>query len=172
VDVLPLHRLAGKASGAGVTTASPASGRDSSLVARRNEDRRDPERPSPHRLGHAEPRWAGFNKLAPPRPHLSLACHPWSPDGKRLACAGYDDGGNPSRYGMYTTRASDGGTLRQLTTRRNGIPDDGAFVNDIPVGYSANGSWILVLRELLLDVSRHRADRAVGGAHDRGRHLA
>jgi Tol biopolymer transport system component len=98
------------------------------------------------------PDGSGFNQFGPPRSTLSLTCQAWSPDGIDVACAGYDPGGDPSRYGMYTIRASDGGDLLQLTTRPNGLSDDGQFVNDIPVGYSADGSWILFDRNRRSDV--------------------
>ena len=80
-------------------------------------------------------------KLLDPSPALELSCEAWSPDGKRLACAGW--GGHPRvEDGLYTIRASDGGDLEQLTTYPNGTLD-AQFTNDIPLGYSPDGSRIL-----------------------------
>jgi len=80
-------------------------------------------------------------KMLDPSPALELTCQAWSPDGKRLACAGF--GGDPAVVdGVYTIRAKDGGDLKQITTFPNGTPD-GQFTNDIPIGYSSDGSRIL-----------------------------
>jgi hypothetical protein len=46
---------------------------------------------------------------------LNAVCVVWSPDDRRLACEAWDDG-DPSRSGIYTVRASDGGDLQRLTT--------------------------------------------------------
>lgn len=80
-------------------------------------------------------------KLLDPSPALELTCKAWSPDGKRLACAGF--GGDPAVVdGVYTVRAKDGGDRRQLTTYPNGTLD-AEFTNDIPIDYSSDGSRIL-----------------------------
>ena len=50
---------------------------------------------------------------------LNLPCTAWSPDDKRLACTAWDDA-DPTRGGIYTVRAKDGGDLR---------------VDDIPGGH-------------------------------------
>jgi Tol biopolymer transport system component len=100
------------------------------------------------------PDGSGLNRLTPRRPTLRLSCQAWSPNGRRLACTGYGRGGRPSRYGMYTIRASDGRKLRQVTTHPNGTPDDGQGVNDVPIGYSANGSRILFERNHQNDLGR------------------
>src|SRR5436190_8519289 len=85
------------------------------------------------------PDGSGLKVVTPPGP--SLSCRAWSPDGQRLACAGW--GPHPKvTDGLYTIRASDGGDLRQLTTYPNGTRD-GQFTNDIPLGYSSDGSRIL-----------------------------
>jgi hypothetical protein len=61
-----------------------------------------------------------------PDPTLETFCGgAWSPDGKRLACEvfGVDD---PSRNGIYSIRASDGGGLTRITSVTGGddIPGD------------------------------------------------
>ena len=55
-----------------------------------------------------------------PDPTLELHCDfGWSPDGERLVCEGYgvDD---PSRNGIYSVRASDGGGLMRITSNPDG----------------------------------------------------
>ncbi len=61
----------------------------------------------------------------------------WSPDGERLLCEGHgiDD---PSRTGIYTVRASDGGDLTRITSN----PDGG----DIPGDYSPDGTRLVFKR--------------------------
>ena len=71
-------------------------------------------------------------------PTMELHCGAgWSPDGGRLLCEGYgiDD---PSRNGIYTVRASDGGDLRRITSN----PDGG----DIPGDYSPDGTRLVFKR--------------------------
>ncbi len=71
-------------------------------------------------------------------PTLELHCgFGWSPDGERLVCEGYgvDD---PSRNGIYTVRASDGGGLTRITSN----PDGG----DIPGDYSPDGTRLVFKR--------------------------
>ncbi len=55
----------------------------------------------------------GFTLLDNPDPDLNLFCWSWSPDGARLACEGGSDV-FPSRDGIYTIRASDGGGLKRV----------------------------------------------------------
>ncbi|MEO7665258.1 MAG: hypothetical protein ABIV26_09040 [Candidatus Limnocylindrales bacterium] len=68
---------------------------------------------------------------------LNLGCFAWSPDGSRLACEGWDDT-DPTRNGLYTVRASDGGDVTRLTTSPDG--------HDIPGDYSPDGRQIVLLR--------------------------
>ena len=73
-----------------------------------------------------------------PDPTLELYCDfGWSPDGERLVCEGYgvDD---PSRNGIYSVRASDGGDLTRITSN----PDGG----DIPGDYSPDGTHLVFKR--------------------------
>ena len=73
-----------------------------------------------------------------PDPTLELFCgFGWSPDGERLVCEGYgvDD---PSRNGIYSVRASDGGGLTRITSN----PDGG----DIPGDYSPDGTRLVFKR--------------------------
>jgi Tol biopolymer transport system component len=96
--------------------------------------------PGGPRTATLNPDGSGYNLLDPSFT-LNLTCQAWSPDGKRLACAGF--GENPSQTdGLYTVRASDGGDIKQLTTYPNGTLD-AQFTNDIPLGYSPDGSRIL-----------------------------
>jgi Tol biopolymer transport system component len=77
--------------------------------------------------------------LPQPDPSLELYCGgSWSPDGKRITCAGFgvDD---PSLNGIYTVRASDGGGLRRVTSS----PDGGY---DTPGDFSPDGDRIVFLR--------------------------
>jgi len=48
-----------------------------------------------------------------PDPTLNLGCPIWSPDGSRLAYQGWDDT-DPTRNGIYTLNASDGGDLTSV----------------------------------------------------------
>ena len=107
--------------------------------------------------------------LPQPDPELEMFCGgAWSPDGKRLACAGYgvDD---PSRNGLYTVRVSDGGGLRRITSNPGGdfagdfSPDGKRLVfvrtkNEIPVGIfvvNVDGSGLrsLAPKDMVLDAS-------------------
>ena len=69
-----------------------------------------------------------------PDPTLNLPCVTWSIDDARLACEGWDDS-DPSREGIYSIRASDGGGLRRLTTTPEGT-------TDIPGDYSPSGQLV------------------------------
>jgi Tol biopolymer transport system component len=66
----------------------------------------------------------------------------WSPDGKRLTCAGYgvDD---PSRNGIYSIRTSDGGGLTRITSNPGGF--------DAAGDYSPNGERLVFIRFQLVD---------------------
>ena len=76
--------------------------------------------------------------LETPDPTLELHCDfGWSPDGERVVCEGYgmDD---PSRNGIYSVHASDGGDLTRITSN----PDGG----DIPGDYSPDGTRLVFKR--------------------------
>jgi WD40 repeat protein len=78
----------------------------------------------------------GFRSFESPDRTLNLACFEWSPDGDRLACEGFDEA-DPSRDGLYTVRATDGGDVRSVTTgHRVGI-----------CSYSPDGSQIAYLQD-------------------------
>jgi Tol biopolymer transport system component len=68
-------------------------------------------------------------------PGLFLFCGTWSPNGARLACEGFGDGG---LNGVYTIRSSDGGDLQRVTHDPNG--------DDCPSDYSPNGKRLVVTR--------------------------
>ena len=70
-------------------------------------------------------------------PGLALFCGVWSPDGARLACEGQGET-DPSRTGVYTVRASDGGDLQRVTSEPNG--------DDAPGDYSPNGKRLLITK--------------------------
>lgn len=84
--------------------------------------------------------------LAQPDPKLETFCGgSWSPDGKRLTCAGFSEN-DPKRNGIYSIRASDGGDLRRITSD----PGGGAFAGD----YSPDGKRLVYVRS--------KNDRPVG----------
>lgn len=56
-------------------------------------------------------------------PTLNLACWVWSIDDARLACEAWDDA-DPSRRGIYSVRASDGGDLQRVSSGANDLPGD------------------------------------------------
>ena len=66
-------------------------------------------------------------------PTLHLACGIWAPN-ERLACEGFDES-SPSRSGIYTVNAEDGGDRRRLTHER-----------DVPCDYSPDGSRLAFIR--------------------------
>jgi Tol biopolymer transport system component len=93
----------------------------------------------------------GFHAFDSPDQTLNLACSEWSPDGDRLACEGFDDS-DPSRDGLYTVRATDGGDLRSVTRgHRVGM-----------CGYSPDGSRFAYLQDY-----RHLTVVNVDGAGER-----
>lgn len=71
-----------------------------------------------------------------PDPTLNLPCFVWSIDDARLACEAWDDA-DPSRRGIYSVRASDGGDLQRVSSGAN---DLGA--NDLPGDYSPTGQLV------------------------------
>ncbi len=94
-------------------------------------------------IGMLNPDGSDYVRFDSPDPTLGLGCFAWSPDGLRLACEGWDDT-DPTRNGIYTVRASDGGDLIRVTTS----PDGG---HDIPGDYSPDGRQIVFLRPDLAD---------------------
>jgi hypothetical protein len=64
-------------------------------------------------------------------PNLFTGCIVWSPDGKRLACAGFGEP-DSSRNGIYTIRSSGGAGLTRMTSNPGG--------DDLPGDYSPQGS--------------------------------
>ena len=66
-------------------------------------------------------------------PSLHLACGVWAPN-ERMACEGFDEA-TPSRSGIYTVSAEDGGDLQRLTHDR-----------DVPCDYSPDGSRLAFIR--------------------------
>lgn len=85
-----------------------------------------------------DPESGELRTIPPPHPTLETFCGgAWSPDGERLACEvfGVDD---PSRNGIYSIRASDGGDLSRITTNRGG--------DDIPGDYSPEGDRLVFVR--------------------------
>lgn len=98
-------------------------------------------------VGQPEARYEAF-KFADPT--LTLGCSIWSPDGKRLAFEGWDET-DPTRNGIYTANALDGGHLRRLTSS----PDGGT---DIPGDYSADGRQLFFTRGPLMVVGVDGSD--------------
>ena len=88
-------------------------------------------------------------------PTLSLGCGAWSPDGKRLACEGWDDS-DPTRNGAYIISSTDGSGLTRVTTS----PDGG---HDIPGSFSPDGSQISFVRSVISDHGQLFVVPAVGG---------
>jgi Tol biopolymer transport system component len=76
----------------------------------------------------------GYSARHSPDRTLNLGCVAWSPDSSRLACEGWDDS-DPTRTGIYTVRASDGGDLTRVTTAAGGT-------HDFPGDYSPDGRAI------------------------------
>jgi Tol biopolymer transport system component len=80
-----------------------------------------------------------------PDPTLNVSCTIWARDDNRLACESWDDA-NPSRNGIYTVRASDGGDLQRLTTPPAGM-------HDLPGDFSPTGQFVF---------KRHSGDEGPG----------
>ena len=70
-------------------------------------------------------------------PTLFAGCIVWSPDGERLACAGFGEP-DSSRNGIYTIRSSDGGGLTRMTSSPRG--------SDMPGDYSPEGKRLVFAR--------------------------
>jgi Tol biopolymer transport system component len=85
------------------------------------------------------PDTGSFREVAPPDPTLETHCgFSWSPDGQRLACESFGVT-DPSRNGVYSIRASDGGGLTRITSS----PPGGG---DIPGDYSPDGKRLVFFR--------------------------
>lgn len=69
---------------------------------------------------------------------LNAVCTVWSPDDSRLACEAWDDT-DPTRSGIYTVRASDGGDLMRVTTTPEGMSDQ-------PGDYAPDGNHLVFKR--------------------------
>jgi len=65
---------------------------------------------------------------------LNLVATAWSWDDDRIAGEAWDDA-NPTRNGIYSVRASDGGDLQRLTTPPKGM-------HDLPGDYSPDGQFV------------------------------
>ena len=88
-----------------------------------------------------------FRGLERTDPTLNMVPTAWSPDGSRIAFLGWDDS-DPSRMGIYTARASDGGDLVRVTER----PGD---LEDVPLDYSPDGEWLVFYRAAHPDPDPH-----------------
>jgi TolB protein len=84
-----------------------------------------------------DPDTGEYRDLPRPDPTLPTFCFVWSPDAKRLACEGAGDI-DPSRAGIYTVLASNGGDLTRVTSNPGG--------HDYPSDYSPNGKQIVFAR--------------------------
>jgi hypothetical protein len=83
------------------------------------------------------PDTGAFRELAPTDPQLEVHCgFAWSVD-DRLACESFGLT-DPSRTGVWTIRASDGGGLAQVTSNPGG--------DDIPGDYSPDGKRLVFVR--------------------------
>jgi Tol biopolymer transport system component len=77
-----------------------------------------------------------------------LGCAFWSPDSTQFLCLTAED--VKPVNGLYTLRSSDGGGLKRLTTSPQAdtcSSKHGACIEDIPLGYSAEGSQVLFNRQ-------------------------
>lgn len=79
-----------------------------------------------------------FIRLPLTDPTLNLIPQAWSPDGSRIAFAGFDDS-KAGRVGVYTARVADGGDLVRVTSP-TGAP------LDIPLDYSPDGKQLVFYR--------------------------
>ena len=75
-----------------------------------------------------------YTELPIDDPTLNVGCMLWSPDGTRLACEGWDDT-DPTRNGIYTINASDGGGLQRVTSSPGGN-------HDLPGSYAPDGRLV------------------------------
>lgn len=81
-----------------------------------------------------------FELFERPDPTLNLVPQAWSPDGTHIAFEGWDES-DPSRTGVYTARAGDGGDLVRVTTAP-GTP------HDMPLDYSPDGTQLVFHRAI------------------------
>jgi len=84
-----------------------------------------------------------FKRLPLTDPTLNLIPQAWSPDGRRIAFEGWDDS-DPSRTGVYTARASDGGDLVRVTSRPG-------LMHDIPLDFSPDGRRLVFYQSSFVD---------------------
>jgi Tol biopolymer transport system component len=94
-----------------------------------------------------------FEPLTLTDPTLNLVPQAWSPDGKRIAFEGWDDS-DPSRTGIYTARATDGGDLVRVTHRPG-------LAHDMPLDYSPDGTKLVFYRTVL---EESQGDPDIGGS--------
>jgi Tol biopolymer transport system component len=80
---------------------------------------------------------SGYKRIPFSDPTLNYIPQVWSPDGKRVAFEGFDES-HPSRNGIYTARASDGGHIVRVTAVTG--------PHDIPADYSPDGTQIVFFR--------------------------
>jgi Tol biopolymer transport system component len=84
-----------------------------------------------------DPNTGTFRQFKWPDPTLETGCVIWSADGLRLACESFGVT-DPSRNGIYTIRASDGGGLTRVTSNPGG--------DDNPGDYSPDGKRMVFVR--------------------------
>jgi Tol biopolymer transport system component len=89
-------------------------------------------------VGLINPDGTHYVQFDSPDPALNLGCSAWSPDADRLACEGWDDK-DPTRNGIFSVRASDGGDLTRVTSAPDGT-------HDAPGDYSPDGRQIAFVR--------------------------
>ena len=99
--------------------------------------------PLPLTGGTIDLRGAHFARLRLVDATLNLVPQAWSPDGSRIAFEGWDFD-DPSRGGVYTARACDGGDLVRVSTRTGGY-------HDMPLDYSPDGRKLVFYRQVALD---------------------
>ena len=103
--------------------------------------------PSPITGGTLDLDGTHFRRLPSKDLTLNLLPSAWSPDGTRIAFIGWDDT-DPSRTGVYTARAFDGGQLIRVTNRPGRL-------DDVPLDYSPDGQWLLIYRSAQPDPDPH-----------------
>ena len=81
-----------------------------------------------------KPDGSDYTELPIDDPTLNVGCMLWSPDGTRLVCEGWDDT-DPTRNGIYTINASDGGGLQRVTFSPDGD-------HDLPGSYAPDGRLV------------------------------
>jgi Tol biopolymer transport system component len=80
---------------------------------------------------------SGYKPIPFSDPTLNYIPQVWSPDGKRAAFEGFDES-HPTRNGIYTARASDGGHIVRVTAVTG--------AHDIPADYAPDGTQIVFFR--------------------------